>query len=259
MFFFDTHCHLNHPSYQADLPEVLQRATHVGVRRILVPGYDLNSSREAVFLAQTNESLYAAVGVHPNEIDSFTDNQMSLFDEMISQPKVIAVGEIGLDLFRRQDNFERQLKVLNLFLELADNRHLPVILHSRNCLPILMEVITSFHSSFADPARGIFHAFEGDSQQAESLTGLGFYIGAGGPITFKNAEKKRELFSKIDLSTIVLETDGPYLAPQEHRGQRNEPAYLPQIAEKVADLQQCDVKYVALKTSENANLLLKWN
>lgn len=259
MQFVDSHCHLNYESYRQDVQEVIRRAVDQGVYRIIVPGLDLESSRKAVELAQRFEPVYAAVGVHPNDVDGFTEEQLPSFVELISFPKVVAVGEIGLDYYHRQDNQPLQHLVLELFLHLALEYKKPVIFHSRECLRELIQTVTNFNiESDESTLRGIFHAFEGGLQDANKVTETGFYLGAGGSVTYPNSVIKHELFSKIDLSHVMLETDAPFLSPQRYRGQRNEPGYIPLIAEKVAELQQCDIKEVALITTSNANTLFNW-
>jgi len=257
--FVDSHCHLNYKSYRQDVQEVIQRAVDQGVYRIIVPGLDLESSRKAVELAQRYEPVYAAVGVHPNDVDGFTEEQLPRFVELISFTKVVAVGEIGLDYYHRQDNQTLQHQVLKLFLSLASEFKKPVIFHSRECLHELIQTVTNFNiENNKSTLRGIFHAFEGDLQDANRVTEIGFYLGAGGSVTYQNSVIKHELFSKINLSHVMLETDAPFLSPQLYRGQRNEPGYIPLIAEKVAELQQCDIKEVALITTSNVNTLFNW-
>lgn len=260
MEFVDTHCHLNFHTYKPDLDQVIARAVMTGVNHIVVPGLDLTSSRDAVDLADRYESVYAAVGVHPEEVENFNDNQLSSFEDLLTCKKVMAVGEIGLDYYHRQDRKTLQHEILKTFLELAIVHHKPVIMHSRESLKdlliILDEVLTSHNSK---GFTGIFHAFEGDPAEAKVATAKGFYIGAGGPITYKKALTKHAVFSKIPLSNIVLETDGPFLTPQFHRGKRNEPSYIPLIAQRLAEIQQCDIKEVAECTTANAHNLFNWN
>ncbi len=259
MFFIDTHCHLNYEAYQQDLDSVLQRAIEEGVYRIVVPGLDLKSSREAIQLADKYDAVYAAVGIYPGEVDGFSEEQISEFYAMTSNPKVAAIGEIGLDYYHRADNKEKQLKVLESMLEIAAKTHLPVILHSRSSLEDLIPIMMRWKQNQPPNQRsGIFHAFEGNFDQAVQVTGMGFLLGIGGPVTYKNAHAKHELLSKINLSHVVIETDGPFLSPQKHRGSRNEPGYIPLIAEKIAELQNCTIEKVARITTDNAINLFNW-
>jgi TatD DNase family protein len=259
VLFVDTHCHLNYKTFQQDLDDVIQRAAEVGVYRIVVPGLDLASSRQALQLADKYEPVYAAVGVYPGEADGFNDEQISEFLAMTTHPKVVAIGEIGLDYYHRNDDKENQLIVLRSMLDIATKTHLPLILHSRSSIDDLTQIILKWkeNQSVNQPG-GIFHAFEGDIASASQITAMGFYLGVGGPITYKNAVSKHELLSKISLTHVVIETDGPFLPPQKHRGTRNEPGYIPLIAEKIAELQGCTIEKVADITTSNAQTLFHW-
>lgn len=259
MLFVDTHCHLNYKTFQHDLDDVIQRAAEVGVYRIVVPGLDLASSRYALQLADKYEPVYAAVGVYPGEVDGFTEEHISEFLALTAHPKVVAIGEVGLDYYHRNDNKEKQLIVLHSMLEIAAKTHLPLILHSRSSVDDLTQIILKWkeNQSVSQPG-GIFHAFEGDITSASQITTMGFYLGIGGPVTYKNAVAKHDLLSKINLTYVMLETDGPFLPPQKHRGTRNEPGYIPLIAEKIAELQKCPIEKVAEITTRNAQSLFQW-
>jgi len=257
--FVDSHCHLDFPSYQDDLVEVIQRAVNAGVQKIIVPGLDLESSQQVVKLAHQFSEVFAAIGVHPSDVEQFSFDQLPLFERMALDPKVVAIGEIGLDLYYRQDNLNLQIDVLSQFLRMASVHQKPVILHSRNSLGFLFDIVSKHASTeLYQPLKGIMHAFEGNLDQARYATEFGYLLGAGGPVTFKNATTKHEVFSKIEMSSIVLETDGPFLSPQAYRGKRNEPSYIPLIAQKIADLQHCDITEVAIWTTRNVYTLFNW-
>jgi len=257
--FVDSHCHLDYPSYQDDLVEVIQRAYNAGVQKIIVPGLNLESSRHVVQLANHFPGVFAAIGVHPGDIEQFSTDQVHQFDGLIKDPKVIAIGEIGLDLYHRQDNLKSQIEVLSIFLDFARFHQKPIILHSRESLGLLFEQLEKHAAESQDyPLRGIFHAFEGNLLEAQRAIDMGFFLGAGGPVTYKNSTKKHEVFSKIDLSHIVLETDGPFLSPRIHRGKRNEPSYIPLVAQRIADLQHCDITEVAFTSTCNISTLFNW-
>lgn len=259
MQFVDTHCHLDYQTYQGDLTEVIHRAEDLGVYRIVVPGLNLRSSSDAINLADRFNSVYSAVGVHPGDVDNFIQSQLSQFEDLLAHPKVMAIGEIGLDNYHRQDNLPEQLSVMAAFFEMAAKHNKPVILHSRNSLHELLQAIEEHNlKNPGNSLRGILHAFEGNIADAHFCTRMGFCLGAGGPVTYKNATIKHEVFSKINLSNIVLETDGPFLSPQPSRGKRNEPSSIPLIAEKIAELQHCDITEVALRTTANAKNLFNW-
>lgn len=259
MEFVDTHCHLTLDTYDEDLAEVIDRASLNGISHIIVPGLDLASSRQAVELSVRFRGVYAAVGVHPEEAAGFTENELRSFEDLLTCEKVVAIGEIGLDYYHRQDQIELQKDVLKVFLSFAVKHKKPVILHSRESLDDLFGIIENeFTLSHRCVFRGVFHAFEGALPDAIKAAGMGLSVGAGGPVTYKNAHKKHAVFSKIGLNHIVLETDGPFLSPQAFRGKRNEPSFVPVIAEKIAELQHCDIKEVASTTTSNANSLFNW-
>lgn len=260
MEFVDTHCHLNFHTYNDDIETVIDNALKVGVKHILVPGLDLATSRESVQLATRYQPVYAAVGVHPGEVDGFQEEDLPGFEELIRSPKVVAIGEIGLDYFHRKDNKREQRRIFQVFLDMAIKHKLPVILHSRDSLSDLTHLINEKMTQLSlVHLRGVYHAFEGNVEEATKAVNQGFYIGAGGPITYKNAATKHEVFSKISIENIVLETDGPFLSPQGYRGKRNEPANIPLIAERLAELQHYDIKVIANKTTDNAMKLFNWN
>lgn len=259
MEFVDTHCHLNFHAYNDDLDRVIERADTACVHRIVIPGLDLLSSHQAVALAGSHNQVFAAVGIHPEEVDSYIEDNIHVIENLLANEKVVGIGEIGLDYYHRKDRVFQQKELLRTFLKMAIKHQKPVILHSRESLKDLIQVISEELSIFhLDKMSGIFHAFEGDLEDATKVIEMGFFIGVGGPITYKNAIMKHEVFSKIDLTSIVLETDGPFLTPQTFRGKRNEPSYIPLIAEKLAELKHCDIKEVADITTENAKKLFKW-
>ncbi len=261
----DTHCHLNlKTAFQEDFEAVLSRAWEAGLDRILIPGMELESSRLAVQLAERDERIFAAVGVHPNDASAWDASTLQELTRLAHHPKVVAIGEIGLDYYRDFAPRELQIEILEKQLELAANLRLPVILHNRDSLhdlrPILAEwragLVRSNNPLQARP--GVFHAFAEDLATAFDLLDKSFLLGIGGPVTFKNAQDRQNVVSRLPLSAVLLETDSPYLAPQPHRGRRNEPAYVALVAEKVASLQQLSVSQVMEITSDNANRLFEW-
>ncbi len=261
----DTHCHLNlKTAFQEDFDAVLSRAWEAGLDRILIPGMDLASSRLAVQLAESDERIYAAVGVHPNEASTWDASTLPEIATLAHHPKVVAIGEIGLDYYRDFAPPELQIGILTQQLELAASLRLPVILHNRNSLqdlwPIMAEWCTGLARSNSPlQARpGVFHAFAEDLPTACKLLEESFLLGIGGPVTFKNAQDRQSVVNGLPLSAILLETDAPYLAPQPHRGRRNEPAYVALVAEKIASLKQLSVSQVMEMTSSNANRLFEW-
>jgi len=247
--FIDTHCHLNLENFKNDLDQVIDRALEKGVTTFIVPGYDLETSRAAVTLADKYPRIFAAVGIHPNSAFEWDQDALHEIRILSNHPKVAAIGEIGLDYYRDHATPQQQLEALLPQLELAVLQQLPVILHSRKAEQHLLELVLSVNH----PAlQGVFHAFEGSLEQAATLVRHGFLIGAGGQITYKKNELHRQLFAAIPLSAIILETDAPFLSPQVLRGTRNEPANIPLIAELAASLQNVPIQEFAYQTTRNA-------
>ncbi len=253
MSFVDTHCHLNLPEYQDDLDLVINNALSNQVNRIIIPSTDLASSYAIIDLCEKYASVFGAVGIHPEACEDYHPSQRTELMNLLQHPKMVAVGEVGLDCFHRVDNLDIQLVVFQAMLEIAQECRKPVIIHSRNCLAkVNLMVKESYANGSIGIHNGVFHSFEGDLHDSELAIANRFVIGAGGPITYKNASKKHELFSKIELEKVVIETDGPYLPPQSHRGRRNEPAFIPEIASRLAELQQCNIFHVSETTTKTA-------
>jgi len=246
--FFDTHTHLTLPEFQNDLDAVIERALIAGVEKLIVPAIDLESSRVAVSLAEKYAPIFAAVGVHPQDAESFEIKHREEFLQLTHHSKVVAVGEIGLDYFRRSAPPEIQKQVLRFFLELAIETRLPVILHNRVAFADLLSLITTPEYR---AVRGVFHCFSEKLPVAEQVIRLGFALSFTGIITFRNS-RTAEIAQKIAMNQQLLETDAPFMAPAPHRGKRNEPAFVRLIAEKQAELHRLRVAEVGQMTSELA-------
>ena len=225
----DSHVHLNHLDFKEDFDLVLDRAREAGVTHMVNIGFDLDSSLETVALTEKYPFLYGAVGVHPHDAKTYSDNVETQLADLLTRPNVIAVGEIGLDFYRDLTPRDKQRDVFRRQLALADKAGKPIIIHCRDAFDDVIEVVRDEGRQ----ARGIFHAFTGDAAMAKTVLDLGFHIGIGGVVTFRNS-KLSEVVTGLPLESIVLETDCPYLTPMPFRGKRNEPAYLTHIAEKVA-------------------------
>ncbi|GAP14645.1 hydrolase, TatD family [Longilinea arvoryzae] len=261
----DTHCHLNlKTAFQEDFDAVLSRAWEAGLDRILVPGIELESSRLAVQLAESDERIFAAVGVHPNDATSWDASTLHEISLLAHHPKVVAVGEIGLDYYRDHAPRELQIEILKQQLDLAASLQLPVIVHNRDSMQDLWPILAEWHQGLVQSGNplqarpGVLHAFGEDLPTASMLVDQSFLLGIGGPLTFKNALDRQTVVSGLPLSSILLETDSPFLAPQPHRGRRNEPAYVALVAEKIASLKNLTVSQVVEITSSNANRLFEW-
>jgi TatD DNase family protein len=244
----DTHCHLNLHQFDADGTDVIARAVAAGVKQIVVPGTDLASSRQAVALADRYPQVLAAVGVHPNDAQAFGASDLDELRQLAALPKVVALGEIGLDLYWQIVPLAQQRRAFEAQLQLAADLDKPAIVHDRQAHAEVWEVLKANRP----PAGAVLHAFSGDQALAEAAAADGFYLGVDGPLTYKNSRALQAIFAAVPLEHILLETDAPYLTPQPHRGQRNEPAYVRYVAEKLAALRQLTFDEVAQTTTANA-------
>ena len=258
----DTHCHLYFDSYDGDRQAVLTRAGAADVERILAPGIDLVSSRAAVDLAEAHPPVYAAVGVHPNSALTWEPGTLEALRDLLEHDKVVAVGEMGLDYYRDRAPKSIQRRVFRDQLALAGEARLPVILHVRNaspedraCIDDLLAILEEMRPTLLEDRPGVVHSFSGNLDEALKLVELGFFIGITGPVTYPNADGLRRVVGAVPLEHLVIETDGPFLTPQPRRGQRNEPAYVAYVAEKIAETRRVSPKLVAGETTQNAKRL----
>lgn len=271
MFLTDTHCHLNFDRYHGDLEAVLERSRAAGLKRILVPAIDLVSSREILSLVNTDPLLYGAVGVHPNSGNSWNPGSLAELRELTEFPKVVAIGEIGLDYYRDRTPRDVQKEILKAQLNLALERNLPVILHVRNeseedrtCMEDLLNILEDWVKSAVPPFSerphqpGVIHSFSGNVQEAKRALLLGFYLGITGPVTYKTAGSLREVVKVAPLERLLVETDGPFLSPQAKRGKRNEPAHVCYIVDKISEVTNEPTERVAGQTTANAAALFLW-
>jgi TatD DNase family protein len=215
----DTHCHLTDPQFHSDLDKVLERARAAGLTKIVNAGYDLATSRTAVEQHRTHEWLLPAVGIHPNEAAAETIKDLNQVEEILKNEKIYAVGETGLDYYRDFAPQDAQKDLFIQHIRLARKYGLPLLIHTRNSVDDAIGVLKD--EKFY---RGVFHCFSGTQDQARQIINLGFYLGFGGVLTF--SKQTREVFRVLPWERILLETDAPFLPPQGHRGQRNEPAYI---------------------------------
>lgn len=262
VYLADTHCHIDMKDFDQDRDAVLERARKANVRRFLIPGVDLVSSQDAIRIAESNEDVYAAVGIHPHDASRWNHAQREELRLLAHSPKVIAIGEIGLDYYRNISSQDAQRKAFYDQLDLAAELELPVILHNRDASGDLIEGILRRTEDLPDKLggrRGVLHAFSADMETALTAMEAGFYLGIAGPITYPKSENHRSLISKCPLERLILETDAPYLSPQPVRGQRNEPANIPLVAEEIALLFKVNIREVAERTSKNASNLFSWD
>lgn len=262
MCLVDTHCHLNMMQSESNLDEIIDNAIKNDIHRIMVPGIDLESSLEAIKIAEKYEIVYAAIGYHPNDANDWNEHSYSILQDLAQHPKVRAIGEIGLDFYRDHSSKSIQLHVFKEQLRLSERSGLPVIIHSRDAFKEIFDILTKwqFEVNFPEPDRylGIMHGFEGNLEQANLITKHQFLLGIGGPITYKNSHDKHEIAMKVPMEFMLLETDSPFLSPLPYRGKPNEPANIKFIAEKIAHLTEKPLKWVAEETSKNANKIFAW-
>jgi len=252
----DTHAHLNHPQFANDWKEVLKHAKSVGVEVVINVGYDIPSSEKAVFQCFDAPSdgsvIFASIAIHPHEAKNWNEGAVKTLMLLARHLSVVAIGETGLDFHYDFSPRHDQFRAFEEQLELAWQLNLPVILHIREAHPDALAIV----KNFGKPLQGVAHCFTGTWDEARAWLDLGFYIGITGIVTFeRKSESVKEVAAKTPLDRLLIETDAPYLAPVPHRGKRNEPAFLPIIAEFVAGLKGISVKQLVESTWRNANAL----
>ena len=256
--YIDSHAHLFFADYADDIAAVLLRAKEAGVDAIIVPGTDLKSSKDAVQLADQYENIYACVGIHPHDVSKADRNDLSEIEKLCDNPKVVAVGEIGLDYHYNFSPPELQRKFFAEQMEIAVRNNLPVVLHMRESTEDTFSIVErivnanlNWKDSCKEPMRGVFHCFPGTADQAAYVIGLGFCISYPGIVTFKKSESM-EVLKQVGIRNLLLETDSPYMAPVPLRGKRNEPANVALIGRKIAEALELPEEEVAHITTENA-------
>ena len=259
LHFTDTHCHLDFENFADDRDHVLTSAWQAGIEWILNPGIDLQTNQAAIELAENHPGkIYAATGIHPNYGMQWTGDILPALKVQANSPYVVAVGEIGLDYYRHHTPFDQQRIMFNEQLSMAADLGIPVIIHNRDATEDLIKILIEWHHDLVSNDHplakrpGVLHSYSADLNTALKVIELNFYIGISGPVTFKNAEDRKSITQQLPLDHLLLETDAPYLTPHPHRGKRNEPAYIPLIAEEIAKLHHTSVKEVAEITHNNA-------
>ncbi|MGI6159107.1 TatD family hydrolase [Candidatus Darwinibacter acetoxidans] len=242
----DSHAHLNDPRFQDDVAEVVERARQAGVEAIINVGYDLPSSQSAVELAERFEGLWAVVGLHPHDAKLWSDELELGLRELVKHDKVLAIGEAGLDYYYDNSPRDEQRAVFRRQLALAQELNLPLVIHSREAAQDTLEILGEYTE-----VPCLLHCYSGSLEMAKIYAEMGHYFSFGGPITFQNANRLRQVVAGLPLERILLETDCPYLTPHPHRGKRNEPAYLVFVAEKLAEIHDVAVEEVIKITEAN--------
>ena len=294
----DTHCHLDFDKFDPDRESVIQRAWDAGLNRILIPSLDLDSSHAAVRLADAHPNVFAAVGFHPTDLEKWRDSSIDELRALVLesssmrleppkqvsprrqgdapalQNKLVAIGEIGLDYYWVKEPEKRafQHEVLKKQLQLAQDVNKPVVIHMREendawfgqASVDLLEILSDWHQQLETEAHplierpGVLHSFNGNLETAQRAMSLNFYIGVTGPVTYKNADQKRQIIQQLPLTHLLIETDAPFLTPVPHRGKRNEPAFVAHIADKIAEIHMTTREQVAKSTTANAARLFGW-
>jgi TatD DNase family protein len=256
----DTHCHLNFHQFDADRGSVIERAARAGVARILIPAVDHESAAQAISLASQHAGIFAAVGVHPNNTAAFSDADLDLLRDLASAPKVVAVGEIGLDYHWDKSPKEAQRRAFEAQLALARDLEMPVIIHNREASEDAIAMLEDWARALPPVLRdrpGVLHSFSAPLSIAERALACGFFLGFTGSITYKNADDLRQIAALTPLDRLLIETDAPYLTPTPYRGQRNEPAYVRFVAERIAALRRLPPDEIASAATANAERLFQ--
>lgn len=251
--FFDTHAHYDSNRFDKDRDAVLSSLPALGVGLVIDPGCDEESSKTAIALSEQYDFLYAAVGWQPQELkESYYDGALDLIWELAQHPKVVAIGEVGLDYYWDTSYNELQHEVLRRQLAMAQELELPIIFHDREAHGDSLSIVKEFPR-----VRGVFHCYSGSPEMAKQLLDLGWYLGFDGPVTYKNSRKHREVLEICPLDRILIETDSPYLAPEPHRGTRNHSGNLRYIAGKIAEIKGKTEDEIADITMENGRRLFR--
>ena len=251
---FDTHAHLHFPEYAADLPDVLARARAAGVRRMLTIGTGVETSRAAVALAGREPDVWAAVGIHPHDAASADDTALAELERLAGVARVVAIGETGFDFFRDFSPRDAQARAFRAQLALARRLGKPVVVHCRDAHA---ETLAILAEARVGDTGGIMHCFSGDLDVARRCLDLGLLISLAGPVTYPKARALPDVARAVPADRLVVETDCPFLPPQPHRGQRNEPAWLALTAARVAALRGEPLEALAARTTANARALLR--
>jgi TatD DNase family protein len=253
---FDTHVHLNADQYEEDLEEVIQRAKEAGVTNMVCVGFDRQTINKAMELAEKYDFIYACVGWHPVDAIDMKEEDLVWIEELAAHPKVVAIGEMGLDYHWDKSPKEIQKEVFRKQIQLAKKVKLPIVIHNREATADIVEIL---QEERAAEVGGIMHCFSGSPEVAVECLKMNFYISLGGPVTFKNAKKPKEVAAVIPLEKLLIETDCPYLAPHPYRGKRNEPGYVRLVAEQIAEIKGISLEEVAAVTTANAKKLFDIN
>ena len=243
----DTHVHLNSHKFKDNLNEVIQRALNNDVKKMIVVGFDTETNKRAIELAEEYEFIYATVGFHPTDAKDIKDSDFSLLRKQLNHSKVVGVGECGLDFYWDKEHIDEQIIVFQKQIELSLEMNLPLIIHMRDASEATYNVLSEYEN-----LKGIMHCYSGSAEMANLFIDLGLHISLGGPVTFKNGHKPKKVAETVSLDKLLIETDSPYLSPHPFRGKTNEPSRVKLVAEEIARLKNITYQEVAITTSKNA-------
>lgn len=241
----DTHCHLDEYS-EEELKTILD---HMKDHVMIISGVNASTNKRVLELCHQYNNIYGVIGIHPEELDSAKEEDFVQIEEMLSYPKIVGVGEIGLDYHYTKDNIEKQKEIFIRQIELAKKYHKPIVIHSREAIQDTYDILCQYRN---DSLQFVLHAYSGSVEMAKKFINLGVKFGIGGVVTFKNAGRIKEVVETFPLDYFLLETDSPYLTPEPYRGQRNKPYHVKLVAEKIAEIKNVNVKTVIEKTTKNA-------
>ena len=244
--YFDTHAHLDDGRFAEDRSELIKHMQAGGVSLIVNVGADMEGSRQSVILSKDYDFIYAAVGLHPYDAQTMTEHELSELYNLAKNPKVVAIGEIGLDYHYDEADTDKQKEWFYRQIKLAEELSLPYIVHDREAHADCLEIIKK-----SGYFRGVMHCYSGSTEMAKELTNLGFYISFAGPVTFKNGKKAKEAAKNVPLDRLLIETDSPYLSPEPYRGQRNDSSKVRYVAKEIAALRDMTEEEIAKITLEN--------
>jgi TatD DNase family protein len=258
--FIDSHCHLFYENFRTDIADVIARARDAGVTAFVVPATNHSTAQQAIALSERFPNIFVCAGFHPLDLEHFSEGNFTILRDLLDHPRVVAVGEIGIDYFYDRSPREYQQEIFSRQIELAIVRDLPIVVHTRDSVQDAIDIVlrhVDLHPEWMNEygastrKRGVFHCFTGTSEQARTLFDLQFLVSFPGPITFKKSTMP-EVLKEIGPENIMVETDSPFLTPVPYRGKRNEPSYIPLIAQKIADVLDIPLSQVAKTTSMNA-------
>ncbi|MGO4988463.1 MAG: TatD family hydrolase [Gallicola sp.] len=250
-YLYDSHAHLDDDRFDQDREDIIKSLKSNGISLVINPGADMKSSRKAMELADRYPNIFAGVGIHPQDASHYQEEDLEILRKWSEDPKVVAIGEIGLDYYYGKDNKEEQIKLFREQMKLASEMSLPVLIHMRDATEDTYNILKEYEGK----VRGIMHCYSGSVEMAELFMNLGYYISLAGVVTFKNAKAAKDVAKKIPLERLLIETDSPYLTPEPNRGKRNEPKYVKHVADKICELRGISLVELSDATRRNTEEL----